>query len=81
MANKKNIYLFAKSSFLEGVARLIDFSGTLDDCNSIALEQTDGKAIAADWKVVGGDFNLTIEDTKSLMRDSLVKEARKQLNR
>ena len=49
--------LYAKPSFWEGVARLIDFSGSLNEYNySESTEQTDSCAIQSDWENVGLDI-------------------------
>jgi hypothetical protein len=47
-------FLFARPSFVEGVARIMDFGNTLNQynhCESAAM--ADLAAIAADWSVVG----------------------------
>ena len=43
--------LFARPSFIEGVARLSDFGGTLNEYNTFALSSR--AAIALDWAHVG----------------------------
>jgi hypothetical protein len=47
-------YLFAQPSFASGAARVLDLWGTFDEYNRSATPQeADGKAIAADWLIVG----------------------------
>ena len=49
--------LFARVSFLEGVARIFDLSGTLSEYNrSRTGEETDCQALLSDWKAVGDDI-------------------------
>ncbi len=50
-------FLFARPSFLEGVARALDLGGTLQEYNSSpSPEQADALALSADWRVVGADL-------------------------
>jgi hypothetical protein len=84
MMYRLTTYLYATSSFLEGVARLVDFTGSLNTYNcSDSPEQADFKAISSDWMVVGGDLRKAIKDCqdqeKIILVDSLVEEARQEL--
>lgn len=47
-------FLFARPSFIEGVARLFDFGGTLNEYNTSIM--TDEAAAALDWASVGTDL-------------------------
>lgn len=50
-------FLYATPSFLEGAARAIDFSGTLNEFNrSETGEQADSFALYADWRLIGEDI-------------------------
>lgn len=50
-------FLFARPSALEGVARLMDFSGSLNEYNSSPSPQiADELASAADWTAVTEDL-------------------------
>lgn len=50
-------FLFARSSFAEGVARLVDFGGTLNEYNySPTGRQADMFAHWADWTAIGNDM-------------------------
>ncbi len=62
--NKPNYsnFLFTDPSFIEGIARLLDFGGTLSQVNySPTPEQADALAIKADWLAVGADLRATME--------------------
>lgn len=49
--------LFAEPSFLRGVARLLDFSGSLSDYNfGLTPRETDALALAADRRAVLQDY-------------------------
>jgi hypothetical protein len=50
-------YLFARPSFLQGVARILDFGNHLDDYNtSLTPEDADEQALRNDWAALGEDF-------------------------
>lgn len=50
-------FLFARPSFLEGVARTIDLFGTLQEYNRSANEnEADSCALYHDFKAVGDDI-------------------------
>ncbi len=50
-------FLYARPSFLEGVARVLDVGGGLTEFNkSLTIEEADLRAIAADWGAVGQDL-------------------------
>jgi hypothetical protein len=49
--------LFARPTFIEGVGRLVDIYGLLNQYSiSASAEEADRKAIAADWNQVGLDI-------------------------
>jgi hypothetical protein len=51
-------FLFARPSFLEGVARIVDFGNTLNQYNGCETpEQADLVAIASDWAAIGLDLD------------------------
>lgn len=56
-------YLGARPSFLEGIARLMDFGNTLDKYKSYPSgAEADYAAIARDWAMIGLDFrNAVVE--------------------
>ena len=50
-------FLFARPSFMEGVARILDFGNTLSQYNgSVNPNEADARAINSDWKSVGNDI-------------------------
>lgn len=50
-------FLFARPSFLEGVARVLDIGATLQEYNAHATPQeADRAAIANDWRAIGADL-------------------------
>lgn len=59
---ERTFRLFARPSFLEGLARLIDVGGTLNEYNRvISPEEADLLAIESDWEAVGEDLIAAIE--------------------
>jgi hypothetical protein len=49
--------LFARPSFLEGIARVLDIGGTLQEYNrSLTSEQADAVALGADVAAIGQDM-------------------------
>lgn len=59
---KYSTYLFARPSVLEGVARLIDVGGTLNEYNTSSTPgQSDARALRSDWLAVGADLEQAIE--------------------
>lgn len=49
--------LFAWPSFLEGIARIFDIGGTLNEYNRArSPQEADARALAADWSAVGNDI-------------------------
>lgn len=50
-------FLFAQPSFLEGMGRVLDFGGTLNEYNRARTpEEADAIAAWADWSAVGADL-------------------------
>ena len=53
--------LYARPSFLEGVASILDFGGTLTEYNTaLTPEQADWLAIRSDWLAVGDDLRFAM---------------------
>ena len=51
-------FLYAEPSFLEGLARILDFGNTLKQYNeSPSSEMADAVALGTDWAVVGNELN------------------------
>ena len=54
--------LFARPSFLEGYARVIDIGATLNEYNqNKTSEEADTAAIRSDWEAVGDSLQSAIE--------------------
>lgn len=55
--------LFARSSFLEGIARIFDFGNALQEYNaSPTPEMADYLALLGDWHAVGEDMETAINN-------------------
>jgi hypothetical protein len=53
--------LYARPSFLEGVARLLDWGGTLNEYNRpLAPEDADLVALRSDWEALGQDYRTAL---------------------
>lgn len=66
MLNRKLFRLYARPSFLEGLARLVDFGNGLAEYNSIESDDlADFQALASDWNNVGADIMVSIEKFQS----------------
>lgn len=60
--NDRTGFLYARPSFIEGVARLMDVGGTLNEYNrSASDEQADARALRSDWYAVGDDLRAGIK--------------------
>lgn len=58
MKNRSD-FMFARPSFLEGMARIFDFGGTLNEYNYDQYStdaEADAAAIASDWDAIGQDM-------------------------
>ncbi len=50
-------FLFAQPSFLEGVARVVDTAGALNQYNGMpSAQEADALAVWADWAAVGAEI-------------------------
>lgn len=55
--------LFARPSFFEGMARIVDVRGNLNQYNcSETPEEADCRAIYSDWAAVGQDIRQTVAE-------------------
>jgi hypothetical protein len=67
--NHNSDFLFARPSFLGGMARIFDFGGTLkiyNDSPNGAI--ADEKALRADWKAVGDCLRSALAEYRSSIR-------------
>lgn len=70
-------FLFARPSFVEGVARILDFGNTLSEYNvALTPEQAGTLALVADWLAVGADLRPTMVRYSEERSDGLVAEPR-----
>lgn len=54
--------LFARPSFLEGIARIVDVSGSLNTYNvATSGDEADARAIESDWKAIGHDVKVALD--------------------
>jgi hypothetical protein len=68
-------FLFARPSFAEGVARLADFGGTLNQYNSSSSgQEADELALWADWCAVGEDMQAAINEGDAVVKKQQKKE-------
>ena len=71
-------FLYARPSFLEGLARIFDFGGTLNEYNeSLTPKQADFLALRADWLTIAGDLRNAIEEVDVLARQQQTPRALK----
>ena len=55
--------LYARPSFWEGIARLWDFGGTLNEYNrSLTPEQADFLALRSDWRAAARDLGMALSE-------------------
>jgi len=58
-------YLFARPSFVEGMARMMDVSNSLNTYNqSRNGPEADARAIYEDWKALGHDVRVSLEQLR-----------------
>ena len=69
MGNFDSTFLVGKPSYVEGVARLLDFAGALNRYNRTATPgAADLRALSADWHAIGDDIaRASIEDMQKRM--------------
>jgi hypothetical protein len=72
-------FLFARPSFVEGVSRIVDVAGTLNEYNrSESGEMADYLALFADWRLIGMDIQRAMLEARSgtVEGSRLVKQTR-----
>ncbi len=63
MGELSEYQLFSRPGFLEGIGRIIDFWGFLNQYRySETPEEADRMALASDWKFVAKDMNSAIQN-------------------
>lgn len=64
--NERSTFLFARPSFLSGVARILDLGTNLQIYNeSKSADEADKLALAMDWMVVGDDIRQSMRKYES----------------
>ena len=76
MVRKSKYFNYARPSFLEGMARIFDFGGTLDyyPRRSVVRKsgpEADAEALRADWEAVGQYIRDAIGQFEEEERDNL----------
>jgi len=65
---QSRIFLFARPSFLTGIARIADPLGKLNDYNTSQGENlADYRALRSDWATVGDDLKFAIQQYEELI--------------
>lgn len=73
--NRYTDTLYASPSFLEGVARILDFGNTLNEYNtSLTPQQADERALAADWYAIGEDMKMAVQQVIKQTSERAVNE-------
>lgn len=63
--------LFARPSFVEGIARLLDFGGALQQYNSsLTPNEADYMAVASDWRAISDDLSRVLEEARRELTDN-----------
>jgi hypothetical protein len=63
----RTFYLYARPSFVTGIARLFDFGATINVYNeSRSEEEADAIALEQDWKAIGDDLRKAVIQYKAL---------------
>jgi len=80
--NHLSTFLYARPSFLEGVARLIDWGNTLQEYNTVSNPKVaDYLALSADWRVVGHDLESAMfsSEWEKELNSELIAKAKRSL--
>lgn len=74
-------FLFARPSFLSGLARVLDVFGTFDSYNeSRSGDEADIKAMFADWRITGQDLqDQIVRYKKELQRRQITTSPNQQI--
>lgn len=71
--------LYTKPSFIEGIARIFDFGGLLDDYDfGLTAEQTDFLALSSDWYAIGLDLSKALVDFEQHLEKETTSNVGKQ---
>lgn len=62
-------FLYARPSFLEGMARVMDLGNTLNEYNrTMTTQQADWLALRSDWNAVGDDLRYSLLQAEEEVR-------------
>ena len=65
-------FLYARPSFAEGLSRVLDFAGTVNEYNrSITPEQADYLAMFGDWQFIGMDIARALDEEREKLLTSI----------
>ena len=65
-------FLYARPSFAEGLSRVLDFAGTVNEYNrSITPEQADYLAMFSDWQFIGMDIASALDEERAKLLTSI----------
>ena len=83
--NPYTSFLFARPSFVEGVARSLDLGGTLQEYNgSFSPQQADATALLLDWRAIKADLLAAMNEVSEVeqiaISEDLISQARAALN-
>ncbi len=68
--NPLSSFLYARPSFVEGIARIFDFGDTLSEYNFCRNpQQADFLALRADWRVAAQDLGIALEQEVEETKD------------
>lgn len=63
-------YLFARPSFVEGVARMLDVSSSMNTYNTFPTgDEADARAVYQDWRALAHDVRVALEQLRSETRE------------
>ncbi len=72
-------FLYARPSFLGGIARILDFGGTLQMYNTSRSDYAaDARAFAADWYAIGEDMKRAVREVSAQMNKADAHEQAQQ---
>jgi hypothetical protein len=73
----RHFRLYARPSFWEGMARIVDFGGVLNEYNySDDPKEADFRAMQSDWEEIGTDFMAAIERLRRELEEQACGEKR-----
>lgn len=75
----RSFRLYARPSFWEGIARVLDVGGALNEYNySTSPEEADHRALASDWEMVGRDLRWAVMQFRVSLADQENERTRRE---